>query len=158
MHVLRRDPDQPRSRHGAAVGVKVITYAPTAFAHCQHCEVTFDQLGLAERIRREAASSALPEALATEYAGVSEWIRKIVDRHGTRVHLEIIDAASIEGVIASVRHRIGRYPAVVVDGHRPVVGTDLAAAEPLIESGLARLHPSATADGSHEGLASSGFR
>jgi hypothetical protein len=157
MNLLRRRADRERERHGSTVSVKVITYAPTAFAHCQHCEITFDQVGLGERIRREAAASALPEALATDYARVSDWIRELVERHGRGVNVEVIDAASVQGAIASVRYRISHYPAVVVDG-RPV-GSDLSAAEPVIESELARLRPpvAPTTDAAFGGTTGSGL-
>ncbi len=120
------------------VAVKVITYAPTAFVHCQHCEVAFGEMGLGERIRREQAASALPEDLALEFARLSDWIRGLIARYGARIHVEVIDAASVEGVITSVRHRALRYPAVVVDGKPIVSGTDYATAEPAIAGALAR--------------------
>ncbi len=118
--------------------VKVITYAPTAFVHCQHCEVVFGEVGLGERIRREQAASALPEDLALEFARLSDWIRALVERYGSRVHVEVIDAASVEGFFASLRHRVLRHPAVVVDGTPIVSGTDYATAEPAISGAVAR--------------------
>jgi hypothetical protein len=39
--------------------VEVITYAPTAFYHCQHCEVAFQEMGIGERLRRADAATAL---------------------------------------------------------------------------------------------------
>ncbi len=130
------------SKGGSVVAVRVITYAPTAFAHCQHCEVAFGEIGLGERIRREAVASALPEDLALEFARVSDWVRRLVDHYGPRVHVELVDAASIEGFVRSLRHRIWRHPAIVVDGHA-VVGDDYAAAERLIDRELERQSPPA---------------
>jgi hypothetical protein len=101
------------------VTITVLAYAPTAFYHCQHCELTFKEVGLGERLRRQEAAEALPDDLAREFAELSEWSRGVVERHGARVHLDVLDAVSIEGVIASLRHRTFRYPAVVVDG-RPI--------------------------------------
>jgi hypothetical protein len=132
-----------RPRRGSDAGrdvvtVKVITYAPTVFTHCQHCEVAFGEVGLGERVRREEAASALPEDLALDFARLSDWIRGIVQRHGARIHVEVIDAASIEGVLASMRHRVWRHPAVVVDGKPAVVGGEFSTAEPYIDRALAR--------------------
>src|SRR5919198_6110713 len=101
------------------VNITIITYAPTAFYHCQHCEVAFKEVGIGERLRRQEAAEALPDDLAREYAELSDWSRGVVERHGARVHLDVVDAVSIEGVIASLRHRTFRYPTVVVDG-RPI--------------------------------------
>lgn len=118
--------------------VQVITYAPTVFTHCQHCEIAFGEVGLGERIRREEAASALPPELALDYARLSEWVRGIVERHGPRIHVDVLDAASIQGVIASVRRRLWRHPAVVVDGEAVPIQSDYAVAEPVIEEALAR--------------------
>jgi hypothetical protein len=98
------------------VAITIITYAPTTFYHCQHCELTFQEVGLGERLRREEAAAALPDDLAREFAELSDWVRAVVQRHGPRVHLDVLDAVSIRGVLASVRHGIFRYPAVIVDG------------------------------------------
>ena len=118
--------------------VQVITYAPTVFSHCQHCEIAFGEVGLGERIRREEAASALPPDLALDFARLSDWVRAIVDRHGPRIHVEVIDAASVEGVLASVRRRLWRHPAVVVDDQAVAVDSDYTVAEPVIERAIAR--------------------
>jgi len=132
------NPRHRRDRIGRdVVTVRVITYAPTVFSHCQHCEVTFGQVGLGERVRRDEAANALPDDLAIDFARLSDWIRRIVERHGPRIHVEVIDAASVEGIVASFRHRVWRYPAVVVDGGRPVIGNDYDAVEGVIDRRLA---------------------
>lgn len=124
--------------------VQVITYAPTVFTHCQHCEIAFGEVGLGERIRREEAASALPDDLALDFARLSDWVRGVVERHGSRLHLEVIDAASVEGVLASVRRRVWRHPAVIVDGEAIAIDSDYAIAEPAIERAIARLSRTAT--------------
>ena len=106
------------------LSVQVITYAPTIFRHCQHCEVAFDGIGLGERIHRNEAADALPDDLATDFARVSDWVHGLLERHGPRVAVSVIDAASIEGFWKSLRHRARRYPAVVVDGRTVQVGAD----------------------------------
>jgi hypothetical protein len=98
------------------ISVQVITYAPTIFRHCQHCEVAFEGIGLGERIHRAEAADALPDDLAADFSRVSDWVHDILERHGSRVAISVIDAASIEGVWKSLRYRARRYPAVVVDG------------------------------------------
>jgi hypothetical protein len=115
------------------VSVQVITYAPTVFYHCQHCELTFQEMGIGERLRRREAAEALPEDLTREYQAVSDWVHDLLRRHGRRVRIDVLDAASIRGFLASLRHRVGRYPAVIVDGREKRIGLDLAAVDPLID-------------------------
>lgn len=119
------------------VSVQVVTYAPTVFRHCQHCEVAFEGIGLGERIHRAEARGALPDDLAAEYQQVSDWVHALLERHGSRVAISVIDAASIEGVWKSLRHRVRRYPAVIVDGREAHVGSDFEALDQLIDARLA---------------------
>jgi hypothetical protein len=102
----------------AAVDVQIITYAPTIFYHCQHCELTFSEVGLGDQIHREQAREALPEDLRREYAELSDEIHDVMVRWGSNVRVRVIDAASIEGVFKSLKYRTHRYPAIVVDGRR----------------------------------------
>jgi hypothetical protein len=120
-----------------SVSVQVITYAPTVFYHCQHCELTFQEMGVGERVRRRAAAEALPDDLTREFQAVSDWVHALLVRHGRRVRVDVLDAASISGFLASVRHRVGRYPAVIVDGREKQIGLDFAALDPLIDRKVA---------------------
>jgi hypothetical protein len=114
------------------VRVKVITYAPTVFRHCQHCEVAFQGVGLGERIHRAEAADALPEDLSREFQAVSDWVHELLSRHGSRVKISVIDAASIEGFWQSLRHGVRRYPVVIVDSDEKRAGTDFVGLDQLI--------------------------
>jgi hypothetical protein len=116
--------------------IQVVTYAPTIFRHCQHCEVAFEGVGFAERIHRDEAKDALPDDLAEEFQRVSDWVHGLLQRHGARVAITVIDAASIEGFWTSLRRGVRRYPAVIVDGRRTPGALDLQAAETEIASRL----------------------
>lgn len=118
------------------ITVQVITYAPTVFRHCQHCEVAFAGVGFAEKMHRSEAVNALPDDLMQEFQQVSDWVHSLLQRHGDRVKVSVVDAASIEGVWKSLRHGVRRYPAVVVDGAEKLVGTDFAPADLLIDQRL----------------------
>jgi hypothetical protein len=118
------------------VTVDVITYAPTVFTHCQHCELTFKEMGVGERLRRQEAAEALPDDLARDYQVLSDWVHGLLDRHGRRIRVKVVDAASIEGFFASLRHRVGRYPAVIVDGEKRI-GGDFESLDPLIDGRVA---------------------
>ena len=52
---------------------------------------------------------------------------------------------SIRGFLASLRHRVGRYPAVIVDGREKRIGLDFAAIDPLIDSKVAAVMEPGTA-------------
>ncbi len=123
------------------VTIEVITYAPTVFYHCQHCELTFGEMGIGERLRRSEAAESLPEDLGREFQRLSDWVHGLLERHGPRIRVKVIDAASIEGFLASLRHRVHRYPAVIVAGREKRIGTDFESLDPLVERYLAAAPP-----------------
>jgi hypothetical protein len=98
--------------------VQIITYAPTVFYHCQHCEIAFDEIGVGSRVHREQAMEALPGDLRREFDDVALAVHDVIERWGRRVRVRVVDAASIEGFWKSLRYRISRYPAAVVNGRR----------------------------------------
>jgi hypothetical protein len=110
--------------------VEIIAYAPTAFYHCTHCEVTWHEIGIGQKIHAEQVSAALPEDIAREYQAVSDWVRRLFQEFGDRVVVKVIDAASPEGFWKSLRYGLRRYPAVVVgEGKARYTGTDFQEAE-----------------------------
>jgi hypothetical protein len=115
------------------VSVQVIAYAPTIFYHCQHCELTFGEMGIGERLRRREAADALPPDLAREYQAVSDWVHALIHRHGAALRIDVLDAASIRGFMTSLRRRITRYPAVIVDGEATWTGLEFDAADAEID-------------------------
>jgi hypothetical protein len=120
------------------VRIEVLTYTPTAFYHCAHCEVVLGQVvGVGDRIHREQARESLPEDLRTEFAGVAEWVHRLLERHGSLITIRVIDAASILGFWKALRYQTRRYPAVVVEGTDRYVGAELPLAEADIERRVA---------------------
>jgi hypothetical protein len=119
------------------VSVQIIAYAPTAFYHCQHCELTFKEMGFGDRLRRQEAAESLPDDLARDFQAVSDWVHGLLARHRGRVRVDVLDAASIAGFVASLRHRVRRYPAVIVDGRREQTGLDFTAVDPVIDRKVA---------------------
>ena len=117
--------------------IEILAYAPTEFYHCQHCEIVWGHIGLGERLHREQRASALPADLQAEYAAISDWVQRAFDRYGERLTVRVVDAASIEGLIKSIRHRVRRFPAFVVDGRERIVGFDAARLDGALEHRLA---------------------
>ena len=117
--------------------IEVIAYAPVAFFHCLHCEFIWQESAVRDQDRREQLDTSLPEDLKQEYQQLSDWVRRMVQAHGASVRFRIIDAASVEGWVKSLRYRVRRYPAVIVDGEDRFVGLQFERAGALIERRLA---------------------
>jgi hypothetical protein len=117
--------------------IDVIAYAPSAFFHCLHCELIWQESPVRLEDRREQLQTSLPEDLKQVYQQVSDWVHTTAAAYGERLRFRIIDAASLEGLMKSLRYGIRRYPAVIVDGTATTGGTRFEQARALIERQLA---------------------
>ncbi len=113
--------------------VEILAYAPTQFFHCQHCEFVWQQAGMGARMHQEQLESSIPQDLQKEYANLSAWVRSTVETYSGRVVFKVIDVASMEGLIKSVRYNARRYPAFIVDHQAKYIGTDFDQAKHLID-------------------------
>lgn len=114
--------------------VEVIAYAPTQYFHCQHCEVVWkeaDNAGI-KKFHADAVQTSIPPELMKDYQNLSDWILGAVERFGGRVTFKVIDAASFEGLLKTVRYGVRQYPAVIVDGKEKLIGGDYERAEAVI--------------------------
>ena len=119
-----------------ALRIEIIAYAPTAFYHCIHCEVVWQETGFSRGLHEEQVHSALPPDLMVDYQAVSDWARRMLTRYCGQVQIKVIDAASLEGAWMTLRHGLRRYPAVVVAGRR-YEGNNFDAAEAALAGQLA---------------------
>ena len=108
--------------------VEIIAYAPTAYYHCTHCEVSWREMGMNNRIHEEQLQSSLPEDLIKEYQTVSEWVKEIFQVHCDAILLKMIDAASIEGFYKALKYNARRYPAVIVNQKARFLGSQMLSA------------------------------
>ncbi len=118
----------------APLRLEVLAYAPTAFFHCQHCEAVFYEVGVGRGIHRDQLDEGLPPEMQREYARISDWVERVAARTGDRIAIDLIDVASVRGFWKALRHRVRRYPAVIVNGR---VAASLDAADAAIDASLA---------------------
>ena len=104
--------------------VEILAYAPTAFYHCTHCEVAFREMGKSDNVQNEQLSSSLPADLMNDYLAVSNWVHGMFRDHADRLLIQVIDAASVEGVFKAVRYGARHFPAVIVDKRNRFIGKD----------------------------------
>lgn len=109
----------------SALLVEIIAYAPTAYYHCTHCEVAWQEMGKSNRVHEEQLESSLPEDLRHEYQLVSDWVREMFRMHCDNIVLKVIDAASLEGFYKSLKYNARRYPAVIVNGKKRFIGSQM---------------------------------
>ncbi|MBI2941250.1 MAG: hypothetical protein HYY04_12515 [Chloroflexi bacterium] len=115
--------------------VEIITYAPTEFHHCLHCEVVWREAGPGPKVHAEQRAASLPDDLGAQYQEIARWARDLAQRYGDRVSFRVVDAASLEGFVKSLRYLVSHYPAFRV-GKATCVGDDLERVTELVRAQL----------------------
>jgi hypothetical protein len=118
--------------------IEILTYAPTEFFHCLHCEVVLQAAGVGQPVHREQRETALPPDLQAEYASLADWARGVASRFRGRVQVRVVDTASLEGFYKTLRYRARGQPAVILDGAL-YPASDRAALDHAIEERLAQI-------------------
>ncbi len=118
--------------------VEIIAYAPTEFYHCTHCEVVWKaaEVSGVEKFHDESLETSIPPELMKEYHHLSDWVINAAEHYGGQVVFKVVDAASVEGVFKSLKYRVRKYPAVVIDGKGKPIGEDFKQAETMIDQRL----------------------
>jgi hypothetical protein len=116
--------------------LEIVAYTPSEFFHCMHCEFVWNAAGYGQTMHAEQRDSSLPSDLAEQYQRIGEWVQDLVDRHGSRIEINLVDAASPQGLFKAVRHRLWRFPAFIVDGKAYSARGDLATVTTEVERAL----------------------
>lgn len=125
--------DDRADRAQKPILVEILAYAPTQYFHCQHCEFVWQQTGATKQFHQESLESSIPQELYKEFADLSAWVLDTVEAYDGRVVFKVVDAASVEGLLKSVRYGARKYPAFIIDGRTKYTGLDFMQARRLID-------------------------
>jgi hypothetical protein len=101
--------------------LEVITPTPTEFYHCLHCEQIFGQADIGGKVRAEELER-YPSDIREDITRLQTWLDEILERYKERIQIRIIDPASPEGLVISVRHWVRRYPTFLINRRHKVIG------------------------------------
>ncbi len=105
------DPVQPVR----PVRLEILSLVPTSYRQCSLCETLFHQSG-AGKEAHEQIMREYPADLLEEHARLSAWVEKLSQRYGGQIEIRVIDPQSGLGLWKSLRHRVRKYPAFIVNG------------------------------------------
>ncbi len=117
------------------IRLEIVTRVLTTFDHCSHCEVIFDQAEINRKFHQRDLNE-YPQDLTEEFARLSDWIRELNHLYKHRLLIRLIDIQSLLGIYKSVRHRIRKYPAFIIDRKRKYAGRDKDELDALIRQRL----------------------
>jgi hypothetical protein len=99
------------------VALQVVTPLPIDLFLCRPCEQFLDLAGAGAPVHQETLGQ-YPQDLRRVAAELSSCLAVLRKRYGESIRVEVIDPQSLAGFILSLRHRVRRYPAFIVNGHR----------------------------------------
>ena len=117
--------------------LEVLAHMPTDLFHCSHCERLFDAADIGAPVHQEIRATYPPEMME-EAARLATWLQGLSVRYGDLVHVRVVDPQSLEGFVKSLRHRIGRYPAFVIDHHTKYIRWEPAVLDHLLDERIAQ--------------------
>jgi len=112
--------------------LEIVTRVLTTYDHCHHCEVIFDQAGLDKKFHQKELNEYPPD-LKEEFAKLSEWTKELTRLYKHRLLIKLVDVQSLLGIYKSLRHRIRRYPAFIIEGKDVYTGWDRNQLESLLD-------------------------
>ena len=112
--------------------LEIVTPVVTTFNHCRHCTPFFEQSGLQKQFDQKTLND-YPEDLKEEFIRLSDWIRDLSRLYQHRLIIKLIDAHSPLGFFKSLRHRIRKYPAFIVEKKETFIGWDRNRLEEILD-------------------------
>jgi hypothetical protein len=112
--------------------LEIVTQVITSYGQCRRCEVVFDEVGLNKKFHQKEADE-YPQDLKEESAKLSDWVRELTRLYKHRLCIRLIDVQSLVGVYKSLRHRIRKYPAFIIEGKEVYTGWDKNQLESLLD-------------------------
>ena len=99
----------------ASVKIEIISLMPTFYSHCHHCMHIIHAAGLKPY---EEQLNEYPKEMREEYFAISKIGEKLICDFRFSVNLEVTDGASVKGFWKSLRHKIWKYPVVLINGKK----------------------------------------
>lgn len=112
--------------------LEIVARLLTTFGQCRHCALFFEESGLQEKVSQKTLDD-YPEDLKEELTRLSDWIHELSRLYKHRLLIRLIDAQSFVGIYKSLRHRIRKYPAFIIEGKETYVGPDRSQLEGILD-------------------------
>jgi hypothetical protein len=103
---------------------------------CAGCELILSEAGVGGTPTGRAPEEYPAESLA-DYRRLLEWVSALATRYGDRLSIKVIDPHSAAGLVASLRHRVRRYPTFIVGSRARIVGWQRGPLEAALDEALA---------------------
>jgi len=114
------------------IKLEILSLLPTTYKQCSSCEEFFEQSGIGQQVHNQILGE-YPQGLLDEQQNLTTLVIELTNRFGDGISIHVIDPQSLPGIFKSIRHRVRKYPAFIIDGKELVVGWNRAALDYALE-------------------------
>jgi len=114
------------------ISLEIVTKVITIFGRFGHFDLIFNETGVDKKFYQKELNE-YPSDLKEDLSRLFHWIRDLKRLYKHRLLIKLIDAQSLLGIYKSIRHRIRRYPAFIVEGKEIYSGWNRDQLEGLID-------------------------
>ncbi len=112
--------------------LEIVTRAITTYDTCRNCKVLFNKAGLDKKLHQKEIEEYPPD-LKEDNVKLYDWIRELSRLYKHRLRINVIEVQSLLGFYKSLRHRIRKYPAFIVEGKETYSGWDRNRLEEILD-------------------------
>lgn len=105
------------------VRVDVLAPLPEGWGLCLTCEAILSQAEIA-KASPERSLEGFPPDWQDEFLSLSELVKQIAEKFGSRVLIRLFDPRSPQGMWKAIRCGARQYPVFLISGQPKIVGLD----------------------------------
>jgi hypothetical protein len=117
------------------ITLDILTLIPITFKQCMHCEQFYDQSGIGDKVHNQILSE-YPQDLLNEQEQLITLVIELVNRFNDGIVIKFVDPQSIKGILLSIRHRVRRYPAFIINKKELLIGINKSALNQMLETAV----------------------
>jgi hypothetical protein len=118
------------------VKLEILSLLPMTYKQCQHREAFYDQSGVGPRVHDQMLTE-YPQDLLEDHDRIVSLVIELTNQLKDGIVIHIIDPQSLKGIWKSLRYRVRKYPAFIIDDQELIIGWNRAALDRALESCLA---------------------
>ena len=115
------------------IKLEILSLLPITYKQWPSCEEFFDQSGIGQQVHNQILGE-YPQDLLKEHQQLSALVVELINRFSDELSIHVIDPQSLPGILKSLKFRVRKYPAFIIDDQELIVGWDRAALDLAIEN------------------------
>ncbi len=117
------------------ITLEILSLVPITYLQCLHCEGFYNQSGIGQQVHHQILAE-YPQELLEDHQRLTALVVDLIDRFKEGLSIQFIDPQSLRGVFKTLRYRVRKYPAFIIDGQELIIGWDQAALELALKARL----------------------